>query len=99
MSGTRTATIKEIVERINSSPTWEGFGKGHEIADGQRVVNDLLNLELEFDAIPLTVITYYPFCDCGERVLEQRLLMSEELTLYGYAFMETCYECGVISSD
>jgi len=54
---------------------------------------------VEFDPIPVIYVAYYPFCDCGEPVLLEKVLMSKELTIYGYGYIETCYECTVVSSD
>lgn len=100
---TKGATIKEIVDRINASPDWK---TDEELGIRVSIVDDPLNNvdagtyeRIRFDPIPMTVVTYYPFCDCGEPVLEEKVLMCKELTLYGYGYMETCYECAVVSSD
>lgn len=87
-------SIKELVEHINSSARW------YPIEDKviECVAPSVLP-EIQDDPIPVTVVTYYPFCDCGEPVLLEKVLMSKELTIYGYGYMDTCYECGVVSSD
>ncbi|TET80383.1 hypothetical protein E3J38_05640 [candidate division TA06 bacterium] len=94
---TKGADIKEVVDRINASFGIDWNAEAAHIA--QHVANDLLNLEFDFRSIPVKVVTYYPFCDCGEPVLLEKVLMCKEITIYGYGYMETCYECAVISSD
>lgn len=100
---TKGADIKQVVDRINSSPGWRAF-KAEEIQvagpeAGQPVDVPFVRTVPPFDPIPVTVVTYYPFCDCGEPVLEEKVLMCKEITIYGYGYMDTCYECAVVSSD
>ena len=88
---TEGAGIKEIVEFINASFPIDWEAEAAHIRETQGVSTN--------DPIPVTVVIYYPFCDCGEPVLEKKVLMCKEMTLYGYGYMETCYECAVVSSD
>ena len=94
---------RELLEYVNSRPGWKAF-KAEEIQvtgqeAGQPVDVPFVSTVPPFDPIPMTVVTYYPPCDCGEPALEERVLLCKEMTLYGYGYMETCYECQVVSSD
>lgn len=85
---TEGATIKEVVDSINAGFPIDWNAEAAHIA-----------ATVPFDPSISFVVVYYPFCDCGEPVLEEKVLMCKEMDIYGYRYMETCYECGVVSSD
>jgi len=97
-------TDQEFLEHINSCPGWK---TEQELGIRVSIVDDPLNNvdagtyeRIRFDPIPVVHIAYYPFCDCGEPVLERQENMAEPpLVIMGYEYMETCYECQVVSSD
>lgn len=85
------AEMKEVVDFINRSPGWEAwrYGSGEPSFVGER-----------FDHIPVTCVCYNPFCDCGESALMELVSMGAgEMTSVGFRYMDTCYECSVVSSD
>lgn len=90
-----TESIQEVVEFINSCSGIDWDAEARHIAQsGQKTAREA-TLDL-----PLTVVIEYPFCDCGEPVLERQENMAEPpLVIMGYEYMETCYECSVVSSD
>ena len=45
------------------------------------------------------VSAYYSLCECGGLVLLRREVPYEPFLLVGSEYMETCYECAVVSSD
>jgi hypothetical protein len=87
--------MKEVVQLINASSGWRSYGKGCETVEFKAT----LLPEVQDDPIPIVVVTYYPACDCGELNLVSKVLLCEEFDLYGYGYMDTCYECAVVSSD
>lgn len=89
--------IKEVVDHINSSFAIDWRAEAAHIA--QHVANDLLNLEFDSHSTPVKVVTYYSLCDCGAPVLERIEIQDEPFLLVWTEYMETCYECMVVSSD
>ena len=85
---------KELVEHINSSAQW--YPMKDKVIE---CVAPGIFPEVQYNPIPVKVVIEYPFCDCGEPVLEKKVLMCKALDIYGYGYMETCYECAVVSSD
>lgn len=85
--------VRELLDYINSSVGW------YPIRDKVIEVAPSVFPEVQDDPIPVVVVAYYPACDCGEPVMLHRKLMCKEITIYGYEYMETCYECQVVSSD
>lgn len=83
-----SAKIRELVEFINSGLAIDWKAEAAHIA-----------ATVPFDPSPAFVVVYYPACDCGEPALEEQVLMSKVMTMYGYRYMDTCYECSVVSSD
>ncbi|MCK5018524.1 MAG: hypothetical protein KAS32_15800, partial [Candidatus Peribacteraceae bacterium] len=88
-----------LIDYINSRPGWNAF-QAEEIQTigpdaGQPVDVPFIGKVPPFDPIPVTVVTLYPFCDCGEPALEEKVLMCKDLSMYGYGYMNTCYECQV----
>ena len=93
---------REMVEKINSAPGWEGF-KAEKIQlsgpdAGQPV--DVPPQARKGDDVPAVIVKYDPFCDCGE---EKMMFRTEPpikgFCLWGWGYADTCYECAVISSD
>ena len=92
-----------LIDYINSRPGWWSF-KAEDIQvtgpdAGQPVDVPFVKTVPPFDPIPVTVVTYYPLCDCGAKVLERIEAFEEPVLLFGMEYMETCYECAVVSSD
>lgn len=80
--------IKEVVDCINSSFPIDWKAEAAHIAKS-----------LPFDPPPAFVVAYYPCCDCGAPALVRIEVPNEPFLLVGSEYMETCYECAVVSSD
>jgi len=52
-----------------------------------------------FDTSPAFRVAYYPLCDCGAPALTRIEVPEEPFCLVGSEYMDTCYECAVVSSD
>ena len=96
-------TDRELLERINSCPNWKSE---QELGIRLSIVDDPLNnvdagtfRRIRFDPSPVFSVVYYPFCDCGRSALMRIDKKEGPLCFPGSEYMETCYECGVVSSD
>jgi len=90
---TEGATIKEVVDIINASfpIDWK--------AEAAHIRKRCSAATVPFDPSPAFCVVYYPFCDCGAPVLERIETPYEPFLIVTSEYMETCYECGVVSSD
>lgn len=96
-------TDRELLEHINSCPNWKSeqeLGIRLSIVDDPRNnIDDGTYERIRFDPSPAFSVAHYPCCDCGEPVLIRIEIPIQPLFFPTSEYMETCYECGVVSSD
>ena len=96
---TEDATIKEMVDFINSSLPIDWDAEAAHIRQIKKLFSGPKTAREATVVMPCLVVRYYPVCDCGAPALVRIETPYEPFLIVTSEYMETCYECGVVSSD